>query len=189
MRKLILLIGCLIAVGCATDPGMQAQPVAAPVAPVAQTPRPATQANQPPPPVAQTAKPAAPVASTPVVFSDLPTFDRELAKSMAGAKAPVTVTSADRILLQKMPPRLEKWLAAVDDSGGRIETQSVDQGAVQTRAIGLIFGIISAVRAAREFARDNVYADARKYDAKIFYRTDPGGDRVIERVEWVPRQH
>ena len=189
MQKLFVILSCCVAAGCATEPGIQpqsapsvaSQPAAQVPPPVAQTPKPAPVA-----PVAQPAKPSAQIPS--VEFTDLPTFDRELSTSLSGAKAPVVVTSADRILLQKMPPRLEKWLAAVDDSGGKIETQSVDPGAVQTRAIGLIFALISAIRTAREFAKENVYAEARKYDAKIFYKTDAGGDRVVERVEWTPRK-
>jgi len=190
MQKLFVALSCCVIAGCATEPAMQPQsPPAAtsqPASPVAQEPRPV-----PPVPVAPATQAATPPAQKPgpsVEFADLPAFDRALSTSLSSAKAPVVVTSADRIQLQKLPPRLEKWLAAVDDSGGKIETQSVDPGALQTRAIGLIFALISAIRTAREFAKENIYAEARKYDAKIFYKTDPGGERVVDRVEWTPRK-
>ena len=193
MQKLFVILSCCFAAGCATEAGVQSQagsstsqPVIQAAAPVVQSPKPA-----PPSPAVlptQSVKPPAQKPGPAVEFSDLPAFDRELAASLSGATSPVAVTSADRILLQKMPPRLEKWLAAVDDSGGKIETQSVDPGAVQTRAIGLIFGLISAIRTAREFAKEHIYSEARKYDAKIFYKTDSSGERVVERVEWTPRK-
>ena len=193
MQKLFVILSCCVAAGCATEAGVPAQagsstpqPVSQAPAPVAQPPRPAPPASVVPP--TQSVKPPAQKPGASVEFFDLPVFDRQLATSLTGATAPVVVTSADRILLQNMPPRLEKWLAAVDDSGGKIETHSVDPGAVQTRSIGLIFALISAIRTAREFAKENVYAEARKFDAKIFYKTDAGGDRVVERVEWTPRK-
>ena len=124
----------------------------------------------------------------PVVFSDLAAIDRALAQSLTDAKSPVVVTSADHISMRQMPPRLEKWLAAVDDSGGRIETQSIDPSEPQRRFLGLIIALIGAIRQAREFVKQEQSAEARNFDAKIFYRRDANGDRVMERVEWVRRQ-
>lgn len=137
---------------------------------------------------AKPAAPAAPAARPHVVFSDLPTFDHELAKSLSNAKDPVVVTSADRITLREIPPRLEKWLAAVDDSGGKIETLPADPAELQPRFIGLLFTLIGAIRQVRELAKAQQYAEARNFDVKIFYRTDNTGDRVVERVEWIRRQ-
>ncbi len=180
-RNLLLTLSstCLV-MACASDGGMQTGPQAtASPAPIAQ----------PAPQVATSAPKPAPIARGPVVFNDLPSFDRELGQSLSGAKDPVVVTSADRIALQKLPPRLEKWLAAVDDGGGKIETVAENPAAEpQTRSIGLIFALIGAIRQAREFTREHQYSEARNFDAKIIYRTDAGGDRVMESIELVRRQ-
>jgi hypothetical protein len=75
----------------------------------------------------------------------------------------------------------------VDDSGGKIEMQSVDPAEPQTRSLGLIFALIGAIRQARDFAKAQIYSEARNFNAKIFYKLDANGDRVMERVEWVRR--
>jgi hypothetical protein len=171
MRTFILTLSCAcLAAGCATDAGVQ----------------PASQVSTPSP--TSSTSTSAPAGRRPVAFSDLPSFDRELAQSLSGAKDPVVVMSADRIPLRQMPPRLEKWLAAVDDSGGKIDTHSLDPAEPQTRSIGLIFTLIGAIRQAREFAKQQQYAEARNFDAKIFYRLDASGDRVMDRLELIRRQ-
>lgn len=179
IRKPCLLAALVLIGGCATEGGAPSSGPQATTGASGGTP---TTASAPP---ASTTAPAA--ASGPVVFNDLPAFDRALSQSLSNAKAPVVVTSADRITLRQIPPRLEKWLAAVDDSGGKIETLPVDGAEPQTRSLGLIFALIGAIRQAREFAKDHIYSDARNFDAKIFYRLDSSGDRVMERVELVRR--
>lgn len=124
-------------------------------------------------------------APKPLVFADLPVFDRTFAQSLSSANGPVVVTSADFITLKQMPQRLEKWLAAVDDGGGKIETQALDNTEPATRSIGLIFTLIGAIRQVREMARDAQYATARNFNATIFYRLDAKGDRVVDRIEMV----
>ena len=51
---------------------------------------------------------AAPAAGRPLVFTDLPAFDRDLAQTLSRAKSPVVVVSADHITLKQFPPRLER---------------------------------------------------------------------------------
>lgn len=166
MRTLFAALSCgCLAIGCATDSGVQPAP---------QASMPSTQ--------------TAPAARGPVVFADLPTFDRQLAQTLSGTKDPVVITSADRITLRQMPPRLEKWLAAVDEGGGRIEMQSADPGEMQARSLGLVMALIGAIREARALAQQQQYAEARQFDAKIYYRLDAGGDRVLERIELTRRQ-
>ena len=183
LRRQCVAAAILVLGGCATDGGdpMTSQRDTQAVAGANSASGGASAATS------ATSKPAAPVATGPLVFNDLPAFDRALSQSLSNAKTPVVVTSADRITLRQIPPRLEKWLAAVDDSGGKIETVPVDGQEQQTRSLGLIFALIGAIRQAREFAKDHIYADARHFDAKIFYKLDASGDRVMDRVELVRR--
>lgn len=172
MRQLIAILSvAALAVACATDAGMQS----------GESMSPSVQAGA-------TSGSAAPAARGPLVFADLPSFDRQLAESLSDAKAPVVVTSADHISLRQMPPRLGKWLAAVDASGGKIETVSVDPKEAKTRSLGLLFSLIGAIRQVHEYTKKQQYDDARNFDAKIFYKRDSKGDRVMDRVELVPRK-
>jgi len=122
-----------------------------------------------------------------VVFSDLHTFDRELAQSLTAARDPVVVTSADRITQRQMPPRLEKWLAAVDDSGGKIETQSVDQ-AGRSRARWASSSRSSARSGRRANSPSSNNTQRPEISTQKSYRLDASGDRVMERVKWSRRQ-
>jgi hypothetical protein len=123
-----------------------------------------------------------------LVFADLPGFDRELSNRLNRASAPVVITSADHITLRQMPTRLEKWLSVVDSSGGKIEVQAADASEPQTRSLGLIITLLGALRQIREAQRDLMYAEARNFDARILYRLDSKGDRVVERVEMIRRK-
>jgi len=163
-RISITLCACCVALAAASDAISQSR--AEPSTPLAQAPA---------------------VARRSVEFIDLPTFDRQLAQSLSGAKEPVVVMSADRITLRQIPPRLEKWLSAVDQGGGRLDVQSVDPQELQPRPIGLVLALIGVIRQAQTLAQETQYADASQMDATIFYRQDPGGDRVIERIEFTRR--
>ena len=143
----------------------------------------------PPPSTAASTSPrqGVPSPSETLVFSDLPNFDSSLAKSLTSARETITITSADRVTLRQMPTRLEKWLAAVDDGGGKIETVPLDTTEPQSRSLTLIFSVLGAIRTVRDLSRTQQYVEARKYDAKIFYRSDSSGDRIMDRIELVRR--
>ena len=71
---------------------------------------------------------------------------------------------------------------------GRIETHSTDPGELQGRSLGLVVALIGAIREARALSQQQQYAEARQFDAKIYYRQDASGDRVLERIELTRRQ-
>jgi len=58
---------------------------------------------------------------------------------------------------------------------------------VRPRFIGLFFTLLGAIRQVRELAKAQQYAEARNFNVQIYSRTDTSGDRVVVRVEWVPR--
>jgi len=86
-----------------------------------------------------------------------------------------------------VPPRLEKWLAAVDDSGGKIETQSVDQ-AGRSRARWASSSRSSARSGRRANSPSSNNTQRPEISTQKSYRLDASGDRVMERVEWSRRQ-
>ena len=124
----------------------------------------------------------------PLVFIDLPAFDRDLSQSLSKAKSPVVVTSAEAVTLKQIPSRLEKWLAAVDSSGGKIETENIDGAEPSTRSIGLILSLLGGLKTLVDYVKENSgYSDARNFNAKIYYRVDAKGERVMDRLEMVRR--
>lgn len=125
---------------------------------------------------------------TPVVvpFNDMQSFDKELAKSLTDRPEKITVTVDDRIPLKDMPGRVDKWLAAVDNGGGKVTVKS-ETPEPRTRAIPLIGIAISAFQLYKDHAKDSQYDAAKAYDATVYYKRDANGDRLVERIEMLRR--
>lgn len=128
------------------------------------------------------ARPAA--AGSPVVltFNDIQTFDKEMEKSLKGNPEKVTVVVEDRVPLKEMPPRVDKWLAAVDNGGGKVNVKS-DVPELRTRALPLLGAAFTAYQFFKESAKDAQYDAAKAYDATVIYKRDANGDRVVDRIE------
>ena len=60
-----------------------------------------------------TAKPAIP-------FLDLPRFDKELAQALNAGQSEVGVSFYSKVTPNEVPVRLQKWLSAIEQSGGRL---------------------------------------------------------------------
>ena len=157
----------------------RSDPVAAPVS--------GTQPSaQPSAALAPAAVPTRGGSSTQVTFNDLQAFDRLLEKSLKSDSEKVVVVMEDRVPLKEMPQRVDKWLAAVDNNGGKVNVKS-DTPEIRTRALPLLGIAISAYQFFKENAKDAHYEAARDYDATVVYKRDPNGDRVVDRIEMTRR--
>lgn len=137
-----------------------------------------------PAPTAPAAPRVAAAATAPIAipFNDIQNFDKELERSLKANPDKVTVLVEDRISLKDMPPRVDKWLAAVDSGGGKVNVKS-DVPEVRSRALPLIGAAISAFQFFREHAKEAQYNAAKSYDATVFYKRDANGDRIVDRIE------
>ncbi len=110
-----------------------------------------------------------------VAFIDSSTFDTDLHEALAKATDSVHVTPAARFSLNEIPPRMDKWLAAVKSGGGKVAARQ--DTAVATR--GLIAMVIDVMVALFDKAAEKrLYAPAENYDATLYY----GGDGKVDRV-------
>jgi hypothetical protein len=117
-----------------------------------------------------------------LTFLDSAIFDRKLSKALTTRHMPVMITpSAEAgMSVNNLPIRLDRWLSAVYDAGGKVET--VPTG---PRARGLISEAISLVMMFVGQSREQeLYAPVTKYDATIYYRQTDG---TIERIIFEPK--
>lgn len=128
------------------------------------------------------AAPASAAGPVAIPFNDMQGFDKELSRSLKNNPDKVTVVIEDRIPLKDMPNRVDKWLAAVDNGGGKVKITS-DVPEPKTRALPVIGIAISAFQFFKEQAKEAQYDAAKSYDATVYYKRDANGDRIVDRIE------
>lgn len=103
-------------------------------------------------------------------FFDSFSFDRKLSRSLGMDYARVEVTFPAAITLNNIPERMDKWLAAVEESGGRVQVapESYDERGILEE----IFTFF--VRAYEHLAGVCLYARAENYDALLLYEKPTG---------------
>lgn len=119
-----------------------------------------------------------------IAYIDTAAFDRSLTSSLGANLDRVEVPVDDRISPIAIPDRLNKWLAAVDAGGGSVQVKQVETDKGKSRGFPLVLiGLaVEVVRMLRANPEEKLYQPAANYDADIFVRQGPNGERVIERV-------
>jgi len=111
-----------------------------------------------------------------VSFIDSATFDIDLHDALSKTPGTVHVTPAAPFNLNKIPPRMDKWLAAVKSGGGKVAARQ--DTAVATRGlIGMVIDVVVALF--DQAAEKALYAPAENYDATLYYGSDGKVDRVL----------
>lgn len=109
---------------------------------------------------------AADTGGTEIMFIDLGSFDKKMTQAMQNKVALITVTSAQPFELNNIPERLEKWLAAIEESGGEVNVVADENpDGVKTRgafiaAAGALMKMFGAVRADHTFRFAKNYGSA-----------------------------
>ncbi|WP_027474974.1 hypothetical protein [Curvibacter gracilis] len=133
--------------------------------------------------VAQTE--ASAVARPAIPFLDLPRFDKELAEALQADQAEVGVSFYGKVTPNDVPVRLQKWLTAIEQSGGRLDV-SPPPGDVTPRnpalLLGLVSGLWSALKTWGEIKDSQVLQAAGGHQARLVLNKTAGGEVFIERV-------
>ena len=129
-------------------------------------------------------EPPAPPPKEKVAYLDTTSFDRSLSRSLNADLDTIEIPVEDRMSPVAIPERLNKWLSAVDASGGNVQVKQVsdEQGKTRGFPIAVIGLAIEVVRLLRGNPEEKLYKPAGNYDADIVVRQGPSGERVIERV-------
>lgn len=110
----------------------------------------------------------------PTVFIDSRTFDEALRESLAAGAKKVEISFAAQPSANDLPERLDAWLVAVQQTGGRVDVEPTER----TRGLpAMAFSL--ALRAVKRAKQRRLYRPAEDYDAVLLYAPGTG---QVERV-------
>jgi hypothetical protein len=134
---------------------------------------------------------SAPEGNIPTVpFIDIPKFDRDLYNALSHKTEQVNVSFYDQVSPNKMPERLQKWISAVEKTGGKVDVEPPPNEPVPKSPlflIGLIGSLWSAIKALAEIKEESVYLAAAKRNVVIVLDRDATRQIVVARVNFLPR--
>ncbi len=112
---------------------------------------------------AYAANAAATDPTLPYVNSDA--FDRKLSHSLAERPASFEVLFPLPVSMKKLPERLDKWLSAIEKSGGKVEAVPVAE------LRGLFADLLAlAIKLYDLITARDLYAPAQYYNATVYYK-------------------
>lgn len=112
---------------------------------------------------------------TQLTFMDSRLFDGRLAKEMEGHRDTIDVEVVGKVSLSSIPVRIDKWIAAVGESG-QVELKPAER----TRSL---FALVPAVFSfLKQVNEERMLTQAKDYNAVIYYRKEESGDTTIERI-------
>ena len=122
-----------------------------------------------------------------VTFIDLQKFDDEIVVSLSNIKDPVFVNFYSQVTPNEIPPRLQKILAAVDKSGGKINV-SMPEGEPKLKDPTIVFslfsGMYSGIKAFISMrAEISLEESVKNRDANILLARNLQGNLYIQKIE------
>ena len=127
-----------------------------------------------------------------VTFIDLQKFDDQLSSSLSGIKDPVAVNFYSPVTPNEIPQRMQKWLAMIEQSGGRVDVTGPD-GEPTPKDPTIIFSLFgsmySGIKALiGKFDAIGMENIARSRDANILLGRNTQGNLYIQKIEFKTRE-
>ena len=129
-------------------------------------------------------------APEPLRFIDLSKFDTDLEKALIGNKDSISVTFYEKTSPNNMPNRLQKWVTAVEKSGGKIDVEPPpDEPRARSPAmlIGLLGGLWSSIKAWGEIREPAMLDAVQTRNVLIHLERGATGEIIVARVSFPPR--
>ena len=127
-----------------------------------------------------------------ITFIDTQKFDTELANSLVNSKNPVDVDFYNPVTPTQMPPRLEKWIAVAETSGGKVTvTQPPNELAPKDPILllGLFTGIWQAIKLmSGQYSSYTAEEGAKNRDVNIALGRNAQGGLFVQKVIFTPRE-
>lgn len=123
-------------------------------------------------------------AGAPIIFMDSKLFDTRLSKELESNKEVVEVTVTGKMSLNNIAPRIDKWITVVGENGS-LEVKQVEPVGNSRSFFSLastVYSFIGMVWSER------VFEPATKYNAVVYYRKDPSGESLIDRVVFTKKK-
>ena len=118
-----------------------------------------------------------------LLFFDSKIFDGRLSRELAKGGNRVEIQVEGRVSLNQIPPRLDKWFSRVADTG-TVELRLHEACMRSKSIISLASMIFSGYQSLQE---EFTLRPAGDYNAIVYYRRDPSGESVIDRVVFLKR--
>lgn len=115
-------------------------------------------------------------------YYDSDTFDNKLSETLHCSENLVTLEMPSILSTSDIPDRLDNWLCAVDDSGGKIFIEEDPEAPVirGSFSVGIILDAIELAKASYDYIQEKqLYESTKDYDVYVYYR---GGIGNITRV-------
>ncbi|GEM_PF-7130231 len=168
LRGLVVTAACLSFLGCAGQPASENEASASAAASESKS----TQGD--------------------MRFIDIQSFDQRLGQSLGSGVESVSVTFYDRLTPSQLPDRLQKWMAAVEANGGKVNVQQPPSSTGMTAkspflVVSGLVSLWSAKKALDEIQRKREFTSAGKYDAVIRLVPDSAGNHFIQTITFNKR--
>ena len=126
----------------------------------------------------------------PIRFIDLSKFDTDLERALKNHRESISVVFYEKTSPNNMPNRLQKWVTAVEKSGGKIDIEPPpDEPRPRSPAmlIGLLGGLWSSIKAWGEI-RERAMLDAvQTRNVSIHLERNPAGEIIVSSISFLLR--
>ena len=133
---------------------------------------------------------ASTLAPTTLSFIDFESFDGDLQRALNAGTDKVTINFLDKPSPNKTPVRLQKWIAKMQDAGGKIQIQTPPNELTPKNPFALISMITSlwtGNKAIKELNKDTVFSSIDSRNAVIQLERNSKGELLIGQVVFVKR--
>lgn len=127
-----------------------------------------------------------------LTFIDTQKFDTELGNSLVNSKNSVDVDFYNPVTPNQMPPRLEKWIAVAETTGGKVTVSQPPNELAPKDPIlllGLFTGIWQAIKLmSGQYSSYTAEEGAKNRDVNIALARNPQGGLYVQKVIFIPRE-
>lgn len=120
-------------------------------------------------------------------FIDIEKFDRDLAASFDESLEVVDVVFYDKTSPNAIPSRMQKWISATENTGGKVTIQPPLNEVVPKNPVALfgLFGsLFSGAKAALDMKADSRLEKIKGHDAVIYLERNSQGEVVVGKVKF-----
>ena len=127
-------------------------------------------------------------ASPQVSFVDLPKFERQLSTSLGASFKTVNIAFYEKVSPNQVPERLQKWLSAVERSGGAVRVNPPPNEITPKDPlflISLLGTLFNSVKNLAQIKSDLIFDAAQGRDALISLERNAKGEVIIGKIEFI----
>ena len=138
-----------------------------------------------------TPSPTGPVSNEPkqkLSFIDIGNFDRELTASLNAPLDSVDVVFYEKVSPNKMPERLQKWISAVERSGGNVKVETPPNEPTPRSALtilSLLGTAYSAIKNQITPQPESFLSSTKGRNAVISLERGANGELLVEKIRFV----